>query len=244
MSTLILTGGSRGIGAATAWSFARKGWDIAFCYHSSEQEATELQEVLMHMGISAMAYRADLSDSAQAQAFIEAAVRDLGEPDALVCNAGVALPQDVLTHVTDEQWRRLFAVDVDSIFYTIRAALPYFIRQQRGSIVTVSSMWGQVGGSCEVAYSAAKGAVIAFTKALAKEVGPSGVRVNCVSPGVIATDMNANLSAQDLNALAEETALGRLGTPDEVARCIRFLCSSDASYVTGQVLAPNGGIVI
>ena len=182
MSTLILTGGSRGIGAATAWSFARRGWDVAFCYREQETQAQELYSALRQRGDSALAYLADVSDPNQAAAFVEAAVQELGEPDALVCNAGVALPQDVLTHVTDEAWRAVFSTNVDGMFYTVRAALPHFIRQQRGSIVTLSSMWGQVGGSCEVAYSAAKGAVIAFTKALAKEVAPSGIRVNCVAP--------------------------------------------------------------
>ena len=156
--------------------------------------------------------RADVSDPEQAAGFVERAARELGEPDTLVCNAGIALP--------------------------------HFIRRQKGAIVTIGSMWGQVGGSCEVAYSAAKGAVIAFTKALAKEVGPSGIRVNCVSPGVIDTEMNGHLSRSDLQALAEEIPLGRVGIPYEVARCVRYLCSDGSEYITGQVIAPNGGIVI
>ena len=189
-----------------------------------------------------LAVRADAADPAQAAAFIERAVQELGAPDALVCSAGVALPQDVLTHVSDEDWHRVFSVNVDGLFYTVRAALPYFIRRRKGAIVTMSSMWGQIGGSCEVAYSASKGAVIAFTKALAKEVGPSNIRVNCVAPGVIDTDMNAHLSEEDMQALAEETPLGRIGTPYEVARCVRYLCSDGAEFITGQVIAPNGGI--
>ena len=188
--------------------------------------------------------RADVSDPEQAAGFVEQAARELGEPDALVCNAGIALPQDVITHVSDLNWRRVFAVNVDGVFYTVRAALPHFIRRQKGAIVTIGSMWGQVGGSCEVAYSAAKGAVIAFTKALAKEVGPSGIRVNCVSPGVIDTEMNGHLSRSDLQALAEDIPLGRVGIPYEVARCVRYLCSDGSEYITGQVIAPNGGIVI
>ena len=189
-----------------------------------------------------LAVRADAADPAQAAAFIERAVQELGAPDALVCSAGVALPQDVLTHVSDEDWHRVFSVNVDGLFYTVRAALPYFIRRRKGAIVIMSSMWGQIGGSCEVAYSASKGAVIAFTKALAKEVGPSNIRVNCVAPGVIDTDMNAHLSEEDMQALAEETPLGRIGTPYEVARCVRYLCSDGAEFITGQVIAPNGGI--
>ena len=244
MSTVFITGGSRGIGAAAARTFAFKGWNIAFCYHESEEQAMALHDELSARGVNAIPIRADVADPAQAQQFIDTAVERVGEPDALVCNAGIALPQDVLTHVTDEQWRRLFAVNVDGLFYTVRAALPHFINRQRGSVVTVSSMWGQVGGSCEVAYSATKGAVIAFTKALAKEVGPSHIRVNCVAPGVIDTEMNAHLTEADKAALAEETPLGRIGTGYEVARLIRFLCSDGSEFITGQVIAPNGGLVI
>ncbi len=244
MSTVFITGGSRGIGAAAARTFAFKGWNIAFCYHQSIEQAMAVQDELIARGVNVLPIQADISDPEQAKMFIETAVDRLGEPDALVCNAGIALPQDVLTHVTDGQWRRLFAVNVDGMFYTVRAALPHFINRQRGSIVTVSSMWGQVGGSCEVAYSASKGAVIAFTKALAKEVGPSHIRVNCVAPGVIDTEMNAHLSSEDMAALAEETPLGRIGTGYEVARLIRFLCSDGSEFITDQVIAPNGGLII
>ncbi len=208
------------------------------------EQALALQSELTQKGVRAIAIQADVSDPAQAAGFVSIAADALGAPDALVCNAGIALPQGVISDVSDEDWRRVFGVNVDGTFYTIRAALPYFLRRKRGSIVTVSSMWGQVGGSCEVAYSASKGAVIAMTKALAKELGPSNIRVNCVAPGVIATDMNAHLTESDLKALAEETPLGRLGTAHEVARCVRFLCTDGSEYVTGQVLAPNGGLVI
>ena len=244
MSTVFITGGSRGIGAAIAHTFAYKGWNVAFSYLHSEEQAAALRDELAQRGIGVLAMRADVSDPEQAAGFVERAARELGEPDALVCNAGIALPQDVITHVSDLDWRRVFAVNVDGVFYTVRAALPHFIRRQKGAIVTIGSMWGQVGGSCEVAYSAAKGAVIAFTKALAKEVGPSGIRVNCVSPGVIDTEMNGHLSRSDLQALAEEIPLGRVGIPYEVARCVRYLCSDGSEYITGQVIAPNGGIVI
>ena len=242
--SVFLTGGSRGIGAATALAFARQGWNVAFCYHSAQEAALALQAQLSLLGVDALAIQADVGDPAQARRFVQEAQDALGTPEALVCCAGVALRQDVVTRVSDEEWRRLFAVNVDGLFYTVRALLPALIRAQRGSIVTLSSMWGQTGGSCEVAYSATKGAVIAFTKALAKELGPSNIRVNCIAPGVIDTDMNAHLTPEDRAALAEETPLGRLGTAEEVAKCIRFLCSEDAAFLTGQVLAPNGGIVI
>ncbi len=244
MSVLYLTGGSRGIGAAIAKAFAYKGWSVAFCYRDSEAQALELEAQLQQRGVGAIAIRADVSASAQAQDFIEKARQALGDPDALVCNAGIALPQAVMTQISDGDWHRVFAANVDGTFFPIRAALPLFLSNHRGSIVTVSSMWGQTGGSCEVAYSATKGAIIAMTRALAKELGPSNIRVNCVAPGVIATDMNAHLSPEELQALAEETPLGRIGTPHEVARCVRFLCGDGAAFVTGQVLAPNGGLVI
>ena len=152
--------------------------------------------------------------------------------------------QKLFGDLTDEDWRRMFAVNVDGMFYTIRAALPHFIHRKAGKILTLSSMWGQVGGSCEVAYSAAKAAVIGLTKALAKEVGPSGITVNCVSPGVIDTEMNAHLSRAELDALGEETPLGRIGTPEEAARAICFLASEQASFITGQVLLADGGMVV
>ena len=244
MSTVFITGGSRGIGAAVARAFAFKSWNIAFCYNNSEAEAMALSDELTRRGVNVCAVKADVSDSAQVKYFIDTAVDRLGLPDALVCCAGIALPQDVISHVSDEDWKKVFSVNVDGTFYAVRAALPYFLERKKGAIVTLSSMWGQVGGSCEVAYSASKGAVIAFTKALAKEVGLSNIRVNCVAPGVIDTDMNAHLSQEDLAALAEETPLGRIGTPYEVARCVRWLCADGSEFITGQVIAPNGGIVI
>lgn len=241
---VFITGGSRGIGAAVARAFAFKSWNVAFCYHQADEEAMALYDELTRRGIRVCAIKADLADPAQAKHFIDEAVRQVGLPDALVCSAGIALPQNVLTSVTDEQWRRLFAVNVDGTFYAVRAAIPYFLQRRKGAIVTLSSMWGQVGGSCEVAYSATKGAVIAFTKALAKELGPSNIRVNCVAPGVIDTEMNAHLSEEDMAALAEETPLGRIGTPYEVARCVRWLCADGSEFITGQVISPNGGLVI
>lgn len=244
MSTVLITGASRGIGAATARRFARRGWNVAVNYNHSGREAGELVDLLCGMGVRACAIQADVAQPEQARALVDRAVEQLGELDALVCNAGIALPQQLITDTTPEQWRQVFAVDVDGVFYTIRAALPGFIRRKAGSIITVSSMWGVTGGSCEVAYSAAKGAVIAMTKALAKEVGPSGIRVNCVAPGVIATQMNGNLDPEALDALRQETPLERLGTAEDVARSIFFLAGGEASFITGQVLQPNGGIVI
>lgn len=241
---VLITGGSRGIGAATARVFARAGWDVAIQYHSREDLALEVKGELETLGVRAAVIRADVADPAQAAACVEQAVRELGGVTALVCNAGVALPQQLLTDTTPEQWRALMGVDLDGVFHLLRAAIPHFVRRQGGSIVTVSSMWGVTGGSCEAPYSAAKAGVIGLTKALAKELGPSHIRVNCVAPGVIDTDMNGHLSPEDLAVLGEETPLGRIGAPEEVAKAILFLAGEDASFITGQVLNVDGGMVM
>ena len=241
---VLITGASRGIGAAAALSFARHGWQVVVNYLRSEEQALAVCRQINAAGGSALPVQADVSRPEQAKTLVETSVAAFGGLDALVCNAGIALPQMLLTDVTDDQWRSLFAADVDGVFYPVRAALPYFVRQKSGSIVTISSMWGQVGGSCEVAYSAAKGAVIAFSKALAKEVGPSGIRGNCVCPGVIQTEMNGHLSSEDLEALRLETPLETLGRPEDVAETVRFLCSEEARFITGQVIGVNGGMVI
>lgn len=244
MSTVLITGASRGIGAATARLFGEKGWNVGVNYNKSEQAARDLVRELNGLGVRACAIRADVSDPAQAAQLVEQTVQELGGLDSLVCNAGIALPQQLLTDTTDEQWRQVFADNVDGMFYTIRAAVPHFVHQKAGRIVTLSSMWGVTGGSCEVAYSAAKGAVIAMTKALAKELGPSGITVNCVAPGVIATDMNAHLDGDSLEIMRREIPLERIGTPEDVARSIFFLANEESAYVTGQILQPNGGIFI
>jgi len=241
---VLITGASRGIGAAAARLFSENGWAVGINYCASQRAAQALAEEIRLSGGKAAVLQGDVSDPAQAAAVVAAAERELGPVDALVCNAGVALPQQLLTDTTDEQWRRVMGVDLDGVFYTIRAAVPGMVRRQRGSIVTVSSMWGVTGGSCEVAYSAAKAGVIGLTKALAKELGPSNIRVNCVAPGVIDTEMNGALDQESMDTLAEETPLGRIGRGEDVARSILFLAGEQSTFVTGQVLQTNGGIVI
>ena len=193
--------------------------------------------------IGGWAVQADVADPVQVGRMVDNVLDKFCQLDILICNAGIA-QQKLFGDLTDDDWRRMFAVNVDGVFHAVRAALPHFIHRKAGRIVTVSSMWGQVGGSCEVAYSAAKAAVIGLTRALAKELGPSGITVNCVSPGVISTEMNAHLDREALAALAEETPLGAIGTPEDVAEAIWYLSSDAARFVTGQVLAPNGGLVI
>ena len=240
---VLITGASRGIGAATARVFAAEGWNVALNYCRSRDQALALAAELSAGGVEAVALEGDVSDPDQANALVEAAA-SMGPLDALVCCAGIALPQQLLTDTTDWQWRQVMGVDLDGVFYTMRAVCPHMVRRQQGSIVTVSSMWGVTGGSCEAAYSAAKAGVIGLTKAISKELGPSHIRVNCVAPGVINTDMVQVLGQETLRDLAEQTPLGRLGTPEDVAHAVAFLASDKASFLTGQILAADGGFIV
>ena len=244
MSNALITGASRGIGAATARLFAREGWNVAVNYNRSRNEAEGLARELSGLGVRAVPIQGDISVPEGAERMVQEAETALGGLDAVICNAGVALPQQLMTDTTVEQWRQVAAVDLDGVFYTLRAAIPGLVRQKRGTVVTVSSMWGVAGGSCEAPYSAAKAGVIGLTKALARELGPSRVRVNCVAPGVIDTGMNSHLAPEDWTALKEETPLCRIGTPEEAAQAIYFLASDRASFITGQVLRVDGGMVL
>ncbi len=241
--TVLITGSSRGIGAETARLFAEKGYAVGVNYCHSRARAEDLAETLRGLGVPVRLYPADVSRRAEAARMVEAFLGDFGRMDVLVCSAGIAR-QELFTDVTESAWREMLGVNLDGVFHCCQAALPDMIRRKAGKIITLSSMWGQVGASCEVAYSAAKAGVIGLTKALAKEVGPSGVTVNCVAPGVIETEMNGLLSQETKDALAEETPLERMGTPREVAEAIWFLASAAGGFFTGQVLAPNGGFII
>lgn len=239
----LITGGSRGIGAACVRVFAQAGYAVVFLANRSTDRAEALVSELCAQGLDVACRVCDVADGAQAARTISEILRTYRRIDALVNCAGVA-HIGLFTDMTEDEWDTLFAVNVRGIFSVTKAVLPGMISRQTGAIVNVSSMWGEVGASCEVAYSATKAAIIGMTKALAKEVGPSGIRVNCVTPGVIDTEMNAQLSDDDRAALADETPLGRLGDAAEVARTILYLCGEGASFITGQVLGVSGGLVI
>ena len=241
--TVLITGASRGIGRAAAIAFAHAGWRVGIGYHKSEREAHTLEAELTAAGADAMAFLADVSDRTQVLRMVKQVEERFGRIDVLICNAGIAR-QQLFTDVTEAQWREMLGVTLDGAFHCVQAVLPDMIRRKDGCILLVSSIWGMVGASCEVAYSTAKAGLIGMTKALAKELGPSHIRVNCVAPGVIDTDMNIQLTEDARQALTEETPLGRIGTPEDVAQALLFLAGENAAFITGQVLSPNGGIVI
>ena len=236
---VLISGGDRGIGAAAARAFSRAGYPVAVLYHSNAAAAAALEQELP----GCIAIQCDVASRPSCEAAFRAAEQALGRVDVLVSNAGIA-QQKLFTDLTAEEWQRMLDVNLTGAFNLCQLALPGMIRRKTGRILTVSSMWGQTGGSCEVHYSAAKAGLIGLTKALAKEEGPSGITVNCVAPGVIETDMMAAFTAEDKAALAEETPVGRLGTPEEVAKLLVFLAGEDAGYITGQVFGVNGGLVI
>lgn len=209
----------------------------------AKDQAEALAEELAALSVPVKVYVCDVAQREQVQAMTAAFLRDFGRIDVLVCNAGIAR-QELFTDITEASWREVMGVDLDGVFYCAQAVLPDMLHRKAGKIITLSSMWGQVGASCEVAYSTAKAGVIGLTKALAKELGPSGITVNCVAPGVIDTEMNGNLPQDIKDELAEETPLERLGTPEDVAQAVWFLASSAGDFFTGQILAPNGGLII
>lgn len=243
MKTVWITGASGGIGNAAARLFASEGYQVAAGYCRGRDSAESLCDALREEGYAAEAFGADLRDPAAAPRTLRAIQETFGNVDVLVNNAGIA-QQKLLTDMTDDEWRQMFAVNVDSVFYTCRTVIPQMVRRHAGAIVNVSSVWGIRGASCEAAYSASKAAVIGLTKALAKELGPSGIRVNCVAPGVIDTPMNACFDGETMAALADETPLCRIGTPQEAAEAIWFLASDRARFITGQTLSADGGFMV
>lgn len=240
--TVLITGASRGIGRATALAFARAGYRVGACYHHSHEEAVCLIAALREMGAQALAVCGDVADLEAVRRMTCEAQEALGPISVLVNNAGIACDA-LFCDTSPEAWRRVLEVNVTGAYNACRCVLPGMLERKRGAIINISSVWGLYGGSCEAAYSASKSALIGLTKALAREAGPSGVRVNCVAPGAIDTDMLADLSEKDRAGIAERTPLCRLGTPEEAAAAICFLASPAAAFITGQVLGVDGGFV-
>ena len=232
MSAVVITGGSRGIGAAAVEAFAARGHKVFFLYEKNHDAAAA---VAAKTGATAIC--CDVADGNA----VRAAFASMDRVDVLVCNAGI-VHYGLMSMMEEAAWDRIFDVNVKGIYNCVNAAMPHFLKTHSGSIITVSSMWGQVGASCEAAYSATKGAVIALTKALAQELGPSGIRVNCVAPGVIVTDMCAMVDPEILKQMGEDSPVGRNGTPEDVAKAMLYL--ADAEFVTGHVLSVNGGYII
>lgn len=240
---VLITGGSGGIGQATAWAFAKAGYKVGIHYNSRKETAEQLVSQLSEAGYLSMLLQADLSNQDQVMSMVDSLLEKWGKVDTLVCNAGVSWT-GLLRDMTQKDWETLRGVNLDGVLYSCQAVYPHMVSSKSGQIITISSMWGRVGASCEVAYSATKAGVIGLSKALAQELGPCGVTVNCVCPGVIDTEMNGHLSVSDKTSLAEETPLGRLGTPEDVAKTLVFLASESAGFITGQVLGVDGGFVI
>ena len=239
MKTVLITGASRGIGCETAKLFYENDYNVVINYKNSKEKAEKLALELPGL----LAVYADVSNPKDVNAMFEKANQVFGGIDVLVNNAAIS-HTDVFGDVTYDRWREIFATNVDGVFNCTKAALPHMINQKYGKIINISSIWGLTGASCEVAYSTTKAAIIGFTKALAKELGPSNICVNCVAPGLIDTDMNKNIDEEILKQLIEETPLEKIGTPRDIANSILFLASDLSDFITGQVLSPNGGMII
>ena len=243
MKTALITGASRGIGKKAAELFAENGYAVIINYNKSEENALKLVSEIRAKGGTAMAVKGDVSNPDEVSLMMKKISENFSSVDVLVNNAGISL-QKMLTETTLEEWDNIFGITARGTFLVTKSVLPMMISKKCGSIINISSIWGNVGASCEVAYSSAKSALIGFTKALAKEVGPSGIRVNCLCPGVIDTDMNKMHSKETLSSLCDETPLMRIGTPSEVAETILFLASEKSSFITGQVFSVDGGMTV
>lgn len=241
--TVIITGASKGIGAAAAILFARKGWNVVINYNESYESASLLARSLSSNGFSAMIHKANVANKLEVDLMVKETVYKFGSVDVLINNAGVSY-QGLITDTDEIDYDKIIDINLKGVFNCCKAVTPVMVNQKSGKIINISSMWGQVGASCEVVYSAAKAGVIGLTKALAKELAPSGITVNAIAPGLIETNMNSNISVEDLNSFVESIPLGRMGSADEIAEAAFFLSSENADYITGQVLGVNGGFVM
>ncbi len=244
MKTVLITGASRGIGASIAVAFAQQGYAVVINYNKSKERAENLAKIILESyKVPAFAVKCDVSDYDQVEKMFNTVNESFGGVDVLINNAGIS-SQKLFTDLSFEEWKNTMSTNLDSMFYCCKFVLPYMISKKNGVIINISSMWGQVGASCEVHYSTAKAGVIGLTKSLAKEVAPSGIRVNCIAPGVIMTDMMSSFDEKTVNELKEETPLQKLGTPKNIADTAVFLASSKAEFITGQIIGVNGGFVI
>lgn len=239
----IITGGSRGIGRAISLELAKSGYDIAITYNNSAEKAEEVTAEAENLGVRALSFKADVKEHGSAVNIAEKVSDEFGKIDVLINNAAISL-SGLFTDCTPKQWSEVITTNLTGCYNYCHTVLPYMLKEHSGSIINISSMWGQVGASCEVAYSASKAGIIGLTKALAKEVSLSGIRVNAIAPGVIRTDMLSEYSEQELDALREETPLNRLGNTQDIADCAVFLAGDNSSFITGQIIGVNGGFVI
>ncbi len=238
MKRVLITGGSRGIGRACVERFAELGWKTAFIYRNDDTAANTVCDEY-----GAFAVKADISVAEEAKRAVCEALGYLGGIDVLVNNAGIAQIK-LFTDITDEDWQKMLSTNLSGTFFVTREAIKPMISQKQGRVINIGSMWGKCGASCEVHYSASKAALRGMTQALAKEVGPSGITVNCVEPGVIDTDMNGTLDNETIRELCDETPLGRIGSPSDVAKLVGFLASDDAEFITGQIIGVDGGFAV
>lgn len=240
---VLITGASRGIGKAIAIGFAKEGYNIGINYHNNIKAAEETLEEVLKYNVDADIFKADVSNVSEVEKLAGSFIKRFGKIDILINNAGISY-RNLLSDTSFDDWNKIINTNLSSAFYLSKALLPSFISSKSGSIINISSVWGEVGASCEVAYSASKAGLIGFTKALAKELAPSGIRVNCVSPGVIDTDMNSSLTNNDMDLLKEEILLGRIGNPEDIANAVLFLASDKSKYITGVNISVNGGFSI
>lgn len=241
MRSIIVTGGSRGIGSAISLRLAEAGFAVVINYNKSKEKALSLCSEIKTQGGTALAVQGNISDTADVKRIFSEAYNNFGSPYALINNAGIALQNSLIQDISDEQLESVISTNLIGAIKCSREAVKYMVSEHCGKIINISSIWGQVGASCEVIYSASKAGIIGLTKALAKEVAPSGITVNCIAPGVIATDMISCYTQEDIEALRSETPLGRIGTPEDIAKSVEFLISERASFITGQIIGINGG---
>lgn len=243
MKSVLITGASRGIGAEIARRFGREDYFVFINYYKNKELAEKVLSDIISLGGRAELIRCDVKDSKQVCQMFETIVKRCGKIDILINNAGIS-ETGLISKLSEDRWDKVFDTNIKSVFLCCKKALEYMVSKKQGCIINISSIWGISGASCEVAYSASKAAVIGFTKALAKEVGPCSIRVNCIAPGVIATDMNANLNQNDLEEIKQQTPLGKIGKPHDIAELAYFLASDSAAFITGQVITADGGLTV